>query len=45
MATKKMDREESDEIFTMRTNAEGKIPRPRRVALLQEDHTSQLVQG
>jgi hypothetical protein len=45
MAKKKMDREESDKIFTLQTNAEGKIPKPRRVALPQEDHTSRLVQG
>ena len=45
MATKKLDREESDEIFTLRTNAEDGIPKNRGIALPQEDHTRQLVQG
>ena len=45
MATKKLDREESGEIFTQRTNAEDGIPKNRRITLTQEDHTRQLVQG
>jgi hypothetical protein len=36
MATKKLDREESDEIFTLQTNAEGGVSKFRRIALPPE---------